>query len=606
LPPNSPAGLTPSQRSPGPERRLTICLGSEPTSLFLYSDQSYATSAILEGIYDGPIDTADYRYQPVILTKLPSWTDGDIALRVAAVRRGQKVVDNQGEVTRLEMGVRVRPAGCLDSACSVVFSGSPLTMDQMQVTFRLQKGLSWSDGESVGAGDSVFSYQLALAAPRYAGDRYWLDRTESYVGLDEMTVNWTGIPGFWQPEGYLHFWTPLPKHQLGHYSAQSLAEAPEVTHRPLSYGPYVVDRWDFGRSLTLVRNPLYFRAKEGIPHFDRVVYKFLMPGETALIALENGQCDALGRDTGLETVSQRVMELAQSGRIQLLVTDSLVTEYLVFGVHSASDYQRPAFFEDVRVRHAVAHCVNRSGLVQPGVPGVGRVASSFVPPDHPAFETSTAIAHPYDPDQGRRLLEAAGWRDADGDGVREAHAVAGIPENTPFRVRYDAFDSPLKREVAARIASDLAVCGLVVEPQFWETDISRPDSDGPLFGRRFDIAQLAWQSSMRPACGLFSSEQTPSEANHWRGTNIAGYENPAYDSACQWAQQVLPGTQVYSDTYRTVQLIFQHDLPALPLISRTFLAAAQTDLVGFHPTPGELTEFWNIETLATRSQMIGP
>lgn len=58
-------------------RELTICLGSEPDSLWLYGSNMLVKNTVLEAIYDGPIDALDYDFQPVILEKLPSLTDGD-------------------------------------------------------------------------------------------------------------------------------------------------------------------------------------------------------------------------------------------------------------------------------------------------------------------------------------------------------------------------------------------------------------------------------------------------------------------------------------------------------------------------------------------------
>ena len=102
-----------SEATPTPiPRILTICLGAEPDTLYFYGGGSMAQSHILEAIYDGPIDTRGFDYQPVILEKLPSLADGDATFEPVAVQTGEQVVDNRGQQVPLEPGVVVRPFGC--------------------------------------------------------------------------------------------------------------------------------------------------------------------------------------------------------------------------------------------------------------------------------------------------------------------------------------------------------------------------------------------------------------------------------------------------------------------------------------------------------------
>ncbi len=69
-----------------PEKTLTVCVGDEPSSLYLYANSSQAMWSILEGIYDGPIDTVDYQPQAVILTGIPTLENGGITLHHGAAR----------------------------------------------------------------------------------------------------------------------------------------------------------------------------------------------------------------------------------------------------------------------------------------------------------------------------------------------------------------------------------------------------------------------------------------------------------------------------------------------------------------------------------------
>ena len=86
-------------------------------------------------------------------------------------------------------------------------------MDQMQVTFSMLPGLSWSDGTPLTAEDSVYAYQVA-SDPSTAGSKYLVDRTQSYEAVDATTIQWWGKPGYIDPTYFLNFWPPLPEHAM--------------------------------------------------------------------------------------------------------------------------------------------------------------------------------------------------------------------------------------------------------------------------------------------------------------------------------------------------------------------------------------------------------
>ena len=66
---------------------LTVCLGDEPDNLYIYTNlTNTAFDDVLESIYDGPIDTRGYEYQPVILEKIPSLDDEDVVINPITVK----------------------------------------------------------------------------------------------------------------------------------------------------------------------------------------------------------------------------------------------------------------------------------------------------------------------------------------------------------------------------------------------------------------------------------------------------------------------------------------------------------------------------------------
>ena len=98
--------------TPLPPRVLTVCLGQEPSSLFLYGDTTSAAQSVRQAIYDGPFDIYNYEPQPVILEKLPSLADGDAFLLPVEVSPGTLIVDNDGNWVTLAEEINYRPSGC--------------------------------------------------------------------------------------------------------------------------------------------------------------------------------------------------------------------------------------------------------------------------------------------------------------------------------------------------------------------------------------------------------------------------------------------------------------------------------------------------------------
>lgn len=586
--------------TPTPKPRvLTICLGAEPDSLYLYADDSHAAQVIRAAIYDGPIDTVGYSYHPVILEKLPSLADGDAQIITVSVETGAQIVDVNGDVVKLATGTRVRPSGCRADDCVATFDGQPLTMDQMQATFALKPDLRWSDGAALTAQDSVYSFELARHAdtPNWK----WLElRTSSYIAPDDHTVVWAGLPGFLDPAYATAFWTPLPAHAWSQYTPAEMPMQDAVIRAPLGYGPYVIDTWTPGQSIQLSPNPYYFRAAEGLPFFETLTFHFISNQNvsSALDALAQGQCDVWGLNLYLERDLQRLRDMETSGQGKLYTVSGPIWEHLTFNADPPPDYEQPAFFQDVRTRRAVAHCIDRQAIIEHVTGGLGKVSDAYLPLEHPLYAADAVILHPYDPAQGQALLEEIGWRDLDGDGVREAHGIPGFFDGAAFHIRYSTTTADIHAQIGALVAADLAECGIQAEVEQLEPATFFKDGAGmPLYGRHFDLAEFSWLTDVQPPCGLYLAREISSEVNQWSGQNFSGYNNPIYDALCEQALAALPGEPAYITAHSEAQRLFSAELPALPLFFRPRIDAARADLTGFSPD-AIAVETWNIEGFA--------
>jgi peptide/nickel transport system substrate-binding protein len=607
--------------TPPPEpSTLTICTGSEPDTLFLYHGTSYMSRLILQAVYDGPIDSRGYGYQPVILDKFPSLADGDARVEAVAVSAGDWVVNAAGEVVELADGERVFPAGCRDEACAVTYAGQSLDMDRLSADFTISDDVTWSDGRPVTAGDSVFSYQTGLQTPSLFDPAITmasaglhatrsndpLPYTAAYEALDDRTVRWTGLPGTFDPFYRLNFFTPLPQHRLGEYASEHLPEVEEAARLPMGWGPYILRQWIPGERIVAERNPIYFRAPEGLPHFDRLVFRFY-PGvqQTRYEALLAGQCDILTLD-GLgfpygEPFLDDLISRGDAGEIRYYPIQGAAQsawEHLTFNLDPPPGSDRPAYFADVRTRQAIAHCLDRDRPANELAFGLPLIPDTFAPADHPLTAALTYPVYEFDPEKGRALLEEAGWvLESDEAEVRVARGVAGVADGTPLApVMLTTYGNDLRMDMSRMFIEDLSACGIDLTVEFLvPAELFADAPEGPLNGRRFDLAQYAWLSAAAPDCRPYLSDEIPTEANGWRGNNVAGYNNPAFDAACLAALAVGP----FDPDYRTHMLaalnLFVEDLPARPLMNRVTLAASRPDLAGLLIDPTQPLETWNIE-----------
>jgi len=590
-------------------RTLVVCLGEEPNTLYPLGEPNAAAQSVLEAIYDGPMDVVGYNYQPVILQRVPSIATGDALLEATPVQNGDLIVDAGGNLSYLDTGLRVRPAGCRGDDCAVTYDGvSPLEMDQMIVNFGLLENLVWSDGEPLTADDSVFAYNLAKddSTP---GSKFIFDRTQSYEATDETHLQWWGIPGFIDPTYYTNFWAPLPQHAWEEFAAADLPQIDIASRTPIGWGPYVMNEWVAGDHLTLTKNIRYFRADENLPAFDTLIFRVVPDPDAAMSDLVSGACDLLDPTINLDGQLSLLLQMQTDKQAQALTSTTNTLEWLGLGITPATyddgystspPLDRPDFFYDKRTRQAIALCLDRQKVVDTVLFGLSEVPHTYISPEHPLYDTTVA-PYPYDPDQGNRILDQVGWRDLDNDPStpRQAFGVLNVPQLTPLTLNYYTSSATQRRQVSEILAQSLEGCGIGVNVIYLSyIDLyAEGGANGPLFGRNFDLAEFAMgTTSLEPPCSWFTTAQIPTAANNWVGANVTGYKSPEFDAACARAQAQAPDDEAYRDAYHLTQSIFASDLPAIPLYVRLKVAAARSDMCNFDLDP-TANALWNIESL---------
>jgi peptide/nickel transport system substrate-binding protein len=639
--------ITPEPTITPVPRTLTICLGAEPDTLFYYQSSMLVTNTVWEAIYDGPIDPLGYSYEPVILEKLPNLADGDARIEPVTVQSGDLVVDDAGRVIRLAAGDRVRPFGCNQSECAVIFQGDALEMDELSADFTLLEGLKWSDGEPLTAADAVFSFRIAQQCEEsldWCANHLLAERTADFIDLDDRTTRWTGLPGNLDPKYMANFFHPLPVHQLQGMSLAEMAEVDqgamaeaEQNHLlPAGWGSYMLENWEIGNEIRLSKNPNFFRAEEGLPRFDNLVFRFT--GEDPIFNISrllSGECDLVEQDAGLKVVLNLLIGMDELGLLQAHIVNGNVWEHFDFSLmHADYDdgYQagsdRPDIFGDVRTRQAIAMCLDRQKVIDEAIYqlsdykryylstgdkyyvdiNTGQVPDSYIPAEHPLYNSEIS-QYEYSPSKAKALLEEVGWIDHDGDSntPRQAQSVAGVPDGTLLEFNYWTTTLDIRQQIAPILANSLSACGIKANIRYWNAAEFYELPTSPVFSRNYDVVEFASLTGFIPPCELFLSENIPGDPEEintdgtqrfprgWEGQNNSGYSSADFDQACESASALLPGQPGYIENHMLAQEIFTRDLPVVPLFQRIKVTATGADLCGYWMDPTADSDTWNIE-----------
>jgi len=439
------------------------------------------------------------------------------------------------------------------------------------VTYHIRPEARWSDRVPVTARDFVFTHKAIrrFAAPD-SGEIHLQVRSVRAVDAKTVRVVLRSRLGGWRSL----FWTVLPQHAL---AGEDLAEiwADRIdnpkTGRPIGSGPFLVERWERGKQLTLVRNPRYWGPHSS--YLDRLVIRFCQactapPPAEVLAALRQGDVDfALSRDTGI------VPELRRISGTRVLPTPSTGWEHLALRIGPGG---HPALRSKL-VRRALAYGIDRVAIVRQLF---GEIDPRYQPSDSAAFLNTSRYYRPswsgyrYRPDLARRLLEQAGCRRG-GDGI---YVCAG----ERLSLRFLTIAGVRLRERGLELMqSQLRQVGVEVRPAF--------ATGAALFGQiiprgEFDAVSFTF----------FAPDRLGGKDIFGCGgpQNFTGYCQRLVTSDLDQADRILDADQQARVLNRADRQIAK-DVPVIPLYQVPFVLAYRTTVRNVVQAPNNL--FWNAE-----------
>ncbi|MPZ13528.1 MAG: hypothetical protein GEU73_03750 [Chloroflexi bacterium] len=457
---------------------------------------------------------------------------------------------------------------------------------RMETTWRLRTDVTWHDGTPFSASDLVFGWQVVLD-PQFAAMEAGIpSRMESVTAPDEHTLHivWKEI----FPDANLLVrggLTPLPRHLLEtdyRDDVTTFAAHPYFTTDYVGNGPYRVSSFEPGVGIRFDAFPAYFL---GPPTIDTIHYKIVADQNTALAQVLANEVDITMRSAiGLEpslTAKER-WESAGEGTVHHVQT----------GWSNVGPSWRNPWFDDVRVRQALLHAIDRQAIVQNVLFGLTTVPDTKIRPSDPLFPEvdRRVMKYPYDPNRARQLLTEAGWSPGP-DGI----LVNGRGE----RFSLDARATTGERDTEA-------VQAIVLD--YWKT-LGMESQVNNLPRRTADLPENMGQWTGVCFCGAaggslepndpmltdWHSRFIPTEENRWVGDNQEGWRGG--DTLLeQWAVEL--DRAMREQLRLEVALRWAEDLPALPLYFNTEITTVRTGILNAPPrlgSGGANAMTWNIE-----------
>ncbi len=422
--------------------------------------------------------------------------------------------------------------------------------DGTQTTFILRENITFHDGTPLDAEAVKFTFERIKTEGQRSPLASLVGTITAIDVLDPLKVRFTFN------EASSTFLSSISTAYAGILSPTAVREKGEgFGQNPVGSGPYRMEKWEPGVAVTLVKNSNYAWAppvveNQGAPHVDRLVFKVIPDVSQQIAAYQAGEVDIL-----FVNQPSHVAKLQADPDTDL--RETVLNSLIYLGFHT----QKPPF-DDVRMRQAISHAVNKEELVQVALGGIGEVAFAPLAPTLPGFDPALKDNElRYDPDLAKALLAEAGFAQApDGSWARDGQ---------PLKVVLLTSTRPPNPALATVLQSQLKTVGVATEIQALDSTAA---SEAATAGQ-FDL--LLWRYDWSDADVL---RVYLSSARIGR-TNRNFYSNPRVDELLELAAHEMDNAK-RNAYYLEAQQILLADAPWQPLYVPTDYMAIRKEVSG--------------------------
>lgn len=429
-----------------------------------------------------------------------------------------------------------------------------ISKDGLTITFHLKKGVRWTDGVEFTANDVMFGYETIISPKIPTPYKEDFLQVKHALVIDDYTFRVIYNKPFAPALSTWGNMPILPKHLLNNVD---LIKSP-LTRNPVGMGPFILDKWSNGESIKLRSNHDYF---EGRPYIDNIMYKIIPDSATMFLELSTG---------GVDLMDLTPIQYSRQTNTPYFKENFQRFRYPVFAyTYLGFNLQHP-FFKDLRVRQAIAYAIDKQEIIDVVLFGYGSIATGpYVPNTWPY--ASDAKVYNFDPQKAKALLEEAGWRINDDDGIF-------YKDGRPFEFTIlTNMGNSLRIRTASIIQYRLKKIGINVKIRAveWSTFLSEF-----IHKKRFTAVILGWSIGLDPdQYDIWHSSKTgPGQLN------FVGFNNPEVDQLLEAGRRTFDINE-RKKTYQSIHRILAKDLPYIFLYVPDALPIVHNRFKGIKPAP---------------------
>ena len=435
--------------------------------------------------------------------------------------------------------------------------------DHLRFTFQLREGVLWHDGQPFTSRDVKFTFDKLLdPAVRAGALRQGFADLEAVEAPDEKTIvlRWKRpYPWALRQLGGVPIY---PAHAFAGLDGQGFNEAPFM-RAPIGTGPYRFEGWERGVAITLSRHDGYW-GRPG--HVDRMVFRVVEEANLAHLLLLRGELDV-------------DLALSPEQFLGAIHEERLLARYHRFAFFDANfswigwNLRREPF-SDPKLRRALAMLFDRESVGRELLGGIALPANCVFFHQGPQCDEQTHQPA-FAPAKAAAALETAGWRDTDGDGVRDKD---GLPLR--FAVLVPA-GSTLNEQMMLAYQAELRGAGVAMEVERVEWAVLTER----LRTHDFDACTLTWFGEI---------EEDPSQLWHSsqsaEGSNLVGYASPRADALVESIRaEAAPENRAL--LFRQLNATIVEDAPYLLLFHMPRRGLVHRRLRGLYESPLESLQY---------------
>ncbi len=473
-----------------------------------------------------------------------------------------------------------------------------ISADLTQITWKLKPGLLWSDGTPVTSADVAFTHEYCTHPEGGCAQGARYEGISKIETPDDTTIIVTFDAPKPNPfQAFVGSTSPiLQKAQFANCLGAAASSCTEQNTKPIGTGPFTVTDFKVNDVVTLAANPNYRDPAK--PAFATMTLKG--GGDAAAAAravMETGEFD-YAWNTQINPELQTQMKAGGKGvfvnafgtlveRIEMNMTDP--SPSLPEGERSTVKHPHP-ILSDMKVREALSKAIDRQLLVDVGYGEAGRPTCNLVPaPEMFASDNTGCI--PQDMEGAKALLDEAGWKDSDGDGIRDK-------DGAKLALLYQTSVNPVRQDFQALVKGWWNELGVEVELKqvdasvFFGGDAGSPDTfqkfyaDVEMYANNFD------GTDPEPYLAQYLCNKIPGPDNQWQGENINRFCDPAYDALVAELAKTSDMAKRAEIAKKLNDMLTKDSFVIVALVDRGRLSAASNSLGGVVLNTWD-SELWN-------------